>query len=276
MKRFFARKPDEPVHTASASSGSAAQPVEQQRSVSSAKPGGQLTSVKAVQIWLGTLDIETATADIRRIKTAVDVLMHKPKPRKEDVRPLCATWSVQRTMKHKERLQSDVLADLTSAKVIAASNQAIANAAQPASTSTCAPQNAKRDREDDLDISMPTTKPKLATRKRELDSAEEASAGKPSGSESKLATRKREPASAAQASAGKPSGSESKTRRLTQFFTLHIGSNSLTEEDQEHPEARGGTTKLVTPPPAPSSVRPGGSVAAQRSRAAAAWQGVLQ
>ena len=71
MDRFFASK--------SASSGSAAEPAR------------QLSSIGDVQRWLTTLTDQTSSAESKRIKAAVDVLIVR-KPKKEDVRPLCGTW----------------------------------------------------------------------------------------------------------------------------------------------------------------------------------------
>jgi hypothetical protein len=86
MDRFIAK--------ASASFSSAAQPEANVSSSSAAQPARQLSTISAVLRWLSTLTEQTASAMLKDIRAAAQVL-DVPKPRQEDVRPLCKTWSVQ-------------------------------------------------------------------------------------------------------------------------------------------------------------------------------------
>ena len=67
--------------------------------------------------WLSTLTEQTASARLKDIRAAAEVL-EIPKPRQEDVRPLCKTWSV----KQKDRPLIEIIRDLRE-KVIDASNE---------------------------------------------------------------------------------------------------------------------------------------------------------
>jgi hypothetical protein len=110
MDRFIAK--------ASASSSSAAQPEANVSSSSAAQPARQLSTISAVLRWLSTLTEQTASARLKDIRAAAEVL-ETPKPMKMDVRPLCktwsvqrTTWSVQRTMKQKDRPLPEIIRDL--------------------------------------------------------------------------------------------------------------------------------------------------------------------
>ena len=142
MDRFLAKA------NANASSSSAVQPEANASSSSAAQPARQLSSIGDVQRWLAALTERTSSAKSKRIKTAVDVLKVQ-KPRQEDVRPMCATWSVKRTINQKERPTPEIISDLRE-KVIEASNElkvslalnppvAADSAVQPAALSDVAP-----------------------------------------------------------------------------------------------------------------------------------------
>ena len=113
MDRFIAK--------ASASSSSAAQPEANVSSSSAAQPARQLSTISAVLRWLGTLTEQTASARLKDIKAAAEVLQ-TPKPRKEDVGPLCKTWSVKQTDGEQFRALPEIIRDLRE-KVIDASNE---------------------------------------------------------------------------------------------------------------------------------------------------------
>ena len=122
MDRFFAAKnaasssAAQPARIASASAGSAAQPAR------------QLSSIGDVQRWLSTLTEQTSSAKSKRIKAAVDVLKTQ-KPRKEEMHPLCPTWSVQRQIQKTNRPVAEIISDLTE-KVIDVSNKLKVSLAQ--------------------------------------------------------------------------------------------------------------------------------------------------
>ena len=109
MDRFTAK--------ASASSSSAAQPEANVSSSSAAQPARQLSTISAVLRWLGTLTEQTASARLKDIRAAAEVL-ERPKPRQQDVRPLCKTWSV----KQNDRPLPEIIRALRE-KVIDASNE---------------------------------------------------------------------------------------------------------------------------------------------------------
>ena len=142
MDRFLAKA------NANASSSRAVQPEANASSSSAAQPARQLSTIGDVQRWLATLTERTSSAKSKRIKTAVDVLKVQ-KPRQEDVRAMCATWSVKRTINQKNRPMPEIISDLKE-KVIEASNElkvsfaqhsqiATDSAVQPATLSDVAP-----------------------------------------------------------------------------------------------------------------------------------------
>ena len=108
------------------SSCSAAQPEANVSSSSAAQPARQLSTISAVLRWLSTLTEQTASARLKDISAAAEVL-ETPRPRKEDVRSLCKTWSV----KQKDRPLPEIIRDLIE-KVIDASNELKVGLGQPA------------------------------------------------------------------------------------------------------------------------------------------------
>ena len=103
MDRFIAK--------ASASSSSAAQPEANVSSSSAAQPARQLSTISAVLRWLGTLTEQTASARLKDIRAAAEVL-ERPKPRQQDVGPLCKTWSVKQTDGKQNRALPEIIRDL--------------------------------------------------------------------------------------------------------------------------------------------------------------------
>ena len=83
---------------ANASSSSAAQPARSASASASsaAQPAVQLKSINDVKRWLSTFAEHEPDEKVKRIMAAVGVLTRKPHPRKEEVHPLCPSWSVQR------------------------------------------------------------------------------------------------------------------------------------------------------------------------------------
>ena len=198
-------------------------------SSNAAQPARQLSSIDDVQRWLTTLTELSSTQNFESLLAAVNVL-RTPNPRHEDVRPLIKIWSVQWSIRKKERPLPDIVRDLRE-KVIKAGNEfranleqhaqiATDNAAQPAdppqqkkkeqhaqiATDSAAqpaepPQQKKRNLGPDSEPKQPTAKAKPTTRqqKRKQDS----------------------PALVAEASdtstAAQPAFPQSKTQRLTHF-----------------------------------------------------------
>ena len=63
-------------------------------SSNAAQSARQLSSFDDVRRWLTTLTEVTSTQKLESLRAAVNV-RKKPEPKRDDVRPLCKTWSVQ-------------------------------------------------------------------------------------------------------------------------------------------------------------------------------------
>ena len=59
------------------------------------QPADPFTSINALTVWLKAQGDESSSPELRRLRAAVAVLAKKPKPKQEDVRPLCSAWGVQ-------------------------------------------------------------------------------------------------------------------------------------------------------------------------------------
>ena len=103
MDRFIAK--------ASPPSSSAAQPDANVSSSSAAQPARQLSTISAVLRWLSTLTEQTASARLKDIRAAAEVL-ETPKPRQQDVGPLCKTWSVKQKNGKQNRALPEITRDL--------------------------------------------------------------------------------------------------------------------------------------------------------------------
>ena len=108
----------QPARTAGASASSDAA---QHYAGSAAQPARQLSTISAVLRWLGTLTEQTASARLKDIKAAAEVLQ-TPKPRQQDVGPLCKTWSVKQKDGKQKRALPEIIRDLRE-KVIDASSE---------------------------------------------------------------------------------------------------------------------------------------------------------
>ena len=102
-------------------------------SSTAAQPARELSSIDDVRRWLTTLTQVTSTQKLERLRAAVNVL-RTPEPKRDDVRPLCKIWSVQRDEGVKRRL-AEVIRDLKE-KVIKAGNELRANLEQHAQIAT--------------------------------------------------------------------------------------------------------------------------------------------
>ena len=71
------------------------QPIANSSLSSVEQPAQTFSSIAAVNRWLTVQTASINTPDIQKLRTAVSVLMQKPKPRKEQVIPLCLSWNVQ-------------------------------------------------------------------------------------------------------------------------------------------------------------------------------------
>ena len=102
-------------------------------SSTAAQPARELSSSDDVRRWLTTLTEVTSTQKLESLRAAVNVL-RTPEPKRDDVRPLCKIWSVQRDEGVKRRL-AEVIRDLKE-KVIKAGNELRANLEQHAQIAT--------------------------------------------------------------------------------------------------------------------------------------------
>ena len=59
------------------------------------------TSIEAVNRWLKAQGEASSSPELQRLCAAVVVLASKPKPRQEDVFPLCSSWNVRAQEKRK-------------------------------------------------------------------------------------------------------------------------------------------------------------------------------
>ena len=100
-----------------------------------------MRSMQDVDRWLRADADASQQPQVQRVKGALEVLMTKPAPRREAVRPLCTPWQVQQKVKGKDVELPQVREQLQQ-KVIAAANKlrqdveqrrlaATANAEQP-------------------------------------------------------------------------------------------------------------------------------------------------
>ena len=65
------------------------------------QPADAFTSITALTLWLKAQGDESSSPELRRLRAAVAVLAQKPKPKQEEVRPLCSAWSVQEKERQK-------------------------------------------------------------------------------------------------------------------------------------------------------------------------------
>ena len=72
-------------------------------------------SINALTVWLKAQGDESSSPELRRLRAAVAVLAQKPKPKQEDVRPLCSAWDVQREDRQKDRPLPTLIAELRQA-----------------------------------------------------------------------------------------------------------------------------------------------------------------
>jgi hypothetical protein len=77
------------------------QPAENIARSTSEQSAATFTSIEAVNRWLKAQGEASSSPELRRLSAAVVVLARKPKPRQEDVFPLCSSWNVRAKEKRK-------------------------------------------------------------------------------------------------------------------------------------------------------------------------------
>ena len=131
------------------SSGSAARPASSssasaERPGTSTTPSNQvsITTLRGVQLWLAQDHIATCTsAETQRIREAVAVLS-RPKPRKEDLRPLQPKWQVSQKQSKKARTLAHIIQEFQ-VKIIKAA-QELQQQLADASAGSSSPGSAAR------------------------------------------------------------------------------------------------------------------------------------
>ena len=111
---------------------------------SAVQPALQLRSIADMRRWLETYCGSTHSADLQRLREAVNILAH-PKPKKEDIRNLQSPskWNVAQQIAKKPRPLADVIKDLKRTVLQAAcaiqtqltQSRSSGSAEQPASSS---------------------------------------------------------------------------------------------------------------------------------------------
>ena len=74
-------------------------------------------SIEAVHRWLKARDAVSNTPELQRLRDAVVVLTRKPKPRKEEVFPLCSAWIVRRQERKNNRPLATLITQLQQASL---------------------------------------------------------------------------------------------------------------------------------------------------------------
>ena len=81
------------------------------------QPADPFTSINALTVWLKAQGDESSSPELRRLRAAVAVLAQKPKPKQENVRPLCSAWGVQQWERQKNRPLATLIAELRQAVI---------------------------------------------------------------------------------------------------------------------------------------------------------------
>ena len=84
---------------------------------SSEHVGETFTTIEAVNRWLKAQGEASSAPDLQRLRAAVLVLAKNPKPKKEDVFPMCSSWNVRRQEQKKNRPQATLIAELQQAVI---------------------------------------------------------------------------------------------------------------------------------------------------------------
>ena len=109
MQAFFRTPSSVPREPASSSA---------QRSESSAPSNVEtFTIIEAVSLWLKSQGEASTAPDLQRLRAATEVLTRKPKPRQEDVFPLCSSWNVRQSERKKPRPLATLITELQQAVI---------------------------------------------------------------------------------------------------------------------------------------------------------------
>ena len=109
MQAFFRTPSSVPREPASSSA---------KRSESSAPSNVEtFTIIEAVSLWLKSQGEASTAPDLQRLRAATEVLTRKPKPRQEDVFPLCSSWNVRQSERKKPRPLATLITELQQAVI---------------------------------------------------------------------------------------------------------------------------------------------------------------
>ena len=81
------------------------------------QPAQTFSSIAAVNRWLTVQAAACNTPDIQKLRTAVSVLRQTPKPRQEEVSPLCSSWNVQQQYQKRRRPLATLITELQQAVI---------------------------------------------------------------------------------------------------------------------------------------------------------------
>ena len=101
MDRFFSRK-------GTSSSGGGGRPDPDNAEQLAVK----IECLQDVGRWLATGKVSSSDLEIGSVREAVAALNRKPRPRREDVRPLLDKWRVQQKRQQEHRPLAEIIRDL--------------------------------------------------------------------------------------------------------------------------------------------------------------------
>jgi len=111
MRAFFRTSSGEANEAASR----VAHAVASNASSSVEQPVEAFVSIEAVNRWLNSRSELPSSSDFERLRAAVVVLTRKPKPRQEDVEPLCVSWNLRQKEHKKKRPLATLITELQQA-----------------------------------------------------------------------------------------------------------------------------------------------------------------
>lgn len=140
MRAFFRTSSGEANEAASR----VAHAVASNASSSVEQPVEAFVSIEAVNRWLKSRGELPSSSDFERLRAAVVVLTSKPKPRQEDVRPLCVSWNVRILEHKKSRPLATLIKELQQAVLAECSKLRGSLDVQPGASATSAVQHLSK------------------------------------------------------------------------------------------------------------------------------------
>ena len=136
MDRFFSRKSgSSPGGTSSSGGGGRPDPDNAEQLAV------KIECLQDVGRWLATGKVSSSDLEMGSVREAVAALTRKPRPRREDVRPLLGKWRVQQKRQQEDRPLAEIIRDLED-KVIRAAQKLQAELASKPETTLVIVHNA--------------------------------------------------------------------------------------------------------------------------------------